>query len=418
MVKKDDDDDNRHDFTSIGDMTAFHHPDDLEAELKFKEINTVQLETKIETLTEEEGDAEEVVEVQAFDSAEDSSPPEIPLDDLPDIDFGEPVAAEEIEVNTEANFDHSTLEDITIDVAEDSVFSDEITEAIPEEIQNDFAEEQITYTKPETFNEVQSFGQNFSIGELPSGGNPPFSLLIKNIQFEEDADSILGLLREYKIVNNENENEFARSMEYGNLLIPQINEYLAIILTHKLRRFACDLEMGLSDQIQPSRSGDSNPRGLINKTHLAQNKKENFNVTKDQIPLSEIIATTTSGLIGYRISQYKGVETAFRMLENADLERLHFVQDRLNQDLQQLDDDTKSDYADFTSNFHQLYSDLLNEIKERAFLKSANAVLGVNFSLTPFLAAHNHSQNKYQLTCSATLAFVIKENLQDTNEAL
>lgn len=418
MTNKDDDDndnDDRHDFTSIGDMTEFLHPEDMEADLKFKQLTGELFPEKEETFPETS------IEDLPDSIPGEELPPDLPPDVLPELSFEElaelPSDPSE-DLPTEESFDSTMVADITIGFPDDEI-SDNFPEEIPEEILNEIEEEEAPeFKEPENFKEVQTFAQNFSYGEIPAGGNPPFSLILKNIKYQEDADSILALLKEFKISTSENEKEFVRSIEYGTLLIPQVNEYLAILLTHKFRRFDCEIEMGLSDQIQPSRSGETNPRGLTNKTHLNQNRSEKFEFSKEQVILSEIIISTTPSLVGHKITKYQGVETAFRMIETEDLERLHFIQQRLSEALQNLDDETQSDYSDFTSNFHQIYTDLINELKEKAYKKMANALLGVSFALTPFLSGKQSSQNKYQLTCSATLVSVTKENITEEDETI
>jgi len=421
MVKKEDEDKTRHDFTSIGEMTEFLHPEDMEAELKFKQLNgelfPEKEETSLETNVE---DLPDDIPTETLDDLPPDLPgevteiqDEVPFEESPAFssEFSDEIASEE-------SFDSSLIEDVSIGEPESENIFEETLDDLPEDIPTETTEETVVYKEPENFKEVQSFAQNFSYGEIPSGGNPPFSILINNIKFQEDADNILALLREYKILNNENEKDFIKSTEFGVLLVPQINEYLAIILTHKLRRFDCDIEMGLADQIQPSKSGEKNPRGLTNKSHLHQNKTEHFELEKDHAAVAEVISSTTATLVGYVINKYHGVETAFRMLETDDLDRLHFIQNSLDQALQSLDEDTQADYTDFTENFHQLYSDLLKEIKQKALQHNANALLGVSFSLTPFLSTKNSAQNKYQLTCTATLASVTKENTTEKDETI
>lgn len=428
MTKKDDDNDDRHDFTSIGDMTEFLHPEDMEAELKFKQLNGELFPEKEETFQETSID-------DLPDSLHEELPPDLPIETLPDDAFVEntDLSSESLEeIPVEEDFDSTLVADISIPFPLE--MQEEISEEISEiynvdELQNEaeiLVPENISevlneperYKEPENFKEVKTFAQNFSYAKLPAGGNPPFSLILKNIKFKEDADSILALLREYKISTPDTEKEFIRSIEFGSLLIPQINEYLAILLTHKCRRFDCEIEMGLSDQIQPSKSGEINPRGLTNKTHINQNKREKIELNNDDVVLSEIIISTTPTLVGHKITKYLGVETSFRMIETEDLERLHFIQRSLSEALQTLNEDTQADYSNFTSNFHQIYTDLINELKEKAHQKKSNALLGVSFSLTPFLTEKQTSQNKYQLTCTATLVIVTKENILEANETL
>jgi uncharacterized protein YbjQ (UPF0145 family) len=405
MVKKgkeDSDNENKDDFRSVGDMTEFLHPEDIEVELKFKQLN---------------------VTTESDECILEETPPELPGEILPDLEeevlpdfsFAETTAFTDERIEESATV--AAPEEISEAIPDESFFLSDLgedledfSEEIPEEIQETIQAEPIKYQPPETFKEVQNFAQNFSYGEILAGGNPPFSLLVKNIKFKEDADDMLALLKEYQIVGPENEKDFIRSFEYGMLLIPQIGEYLAIILTHKFRRFDCEIEMGLSDQIKPSRSGEVNPKGLTKKTQLSQNKNESFLLEKKQTPIAEIIVTTTSSIAGHKILKYHGIETAFRMIETVDLERLNFIQNQLNQFLDSLDENTQSDYFEYSSDFNRIYTDLLQELKEKAAGLNTNALLGVAFNLASF------SENKFQLTCSATLATVSPEDETETEQ--
>ena len=79
------------------------------------------------------------------------------------------------------------------------------------------------------------------------------------------------ILEEHNIINDSTRPDFTRGIENGALLISQINEYSAIFLAHKFRRFDLDLQIGLSEELHPTKSY-SNSMGLVNKHHLYQNK--------------------------------------------------------------------------------------------------------------------------------------------------
>ena len=425
------------DLTAITDLSEFVHPDDKEADNKFRELESLSIsiesppdlpidesEPTLDATFDATLDSAQTTELTFDESSENASDQmhsELEFDgtQIADVSIDFPIGASDLENNQESINEEIIQEEVIsiasaleADVPAADLALEKSIESINEvpELQEELPEEAITsYQKPENFNEVSNFAQNFSYGEIPAGGNPPFSLIIKNIKFKEEADDIMALLNEYKVVSKENEKEFIRALEYGTVLVPQINEYLAIILTHKFRRFDCEIEMGLSDQIQPPKDSEYNPRGLTNKNQLKQNKVEQFKHRKEQAPLTEILASTTPTLDGFKITKYFGVETSVRIIETLDLERLHFIHQTLHQSINDLDEETKSDYLDFSANFHQIYTDLLNEIKEHAFIKNANAVLGVSFSLSPILALPHQAQNKYQLTCTATIVNVTPE---------
>ena len=101
------------------------------------------------------------------------------------------------------------------------------------------------FQEPEKFDEVKTFAHTFSYGQVSVGGNPPFSIIVRNIKYKEDAESILSLLKEFGVVTDKNLNETKLALDIGSLLIPQISEYAAIVLSHKFRRFDCDIEFGI-----------------------------------------------------------------------------------------------------------------------------------------------------------------------------
>jgi uncharacterized protein YbjQ (UPF0145 family) len=392
-----------HDFTGVGEMTEFLHPDDEEAELKFKQLNALNSNSPLEIPPD--------LPHSILNEGHEEIPRESTDSEFDLFETNLPEEKTEI-VDTEEIFDNSSIEDISF---ESTAVLDETPEIEAEQettnfYTEDFAEEvHQVYAEPETFKDVQNFANNFSYSSPPTGGNPPFSIIIKNLKFSEDVESILIFLKEFQIITPESEEDYKKSMSYGFLLIPQISEYLAILLTHKLRRFDIDIEIGLSDQIHPSKSEEYNPRGLTSRTHLSQNKSDHHVMSRDQITPEQMLVTTTGTFVGHKIEKYLGIETAFRIIDSDDLDRLHFIQQSLNGSLDFLGNQEKNDYLDFTNNFHQIYTDLINELKEMAFQKSANSLLGLSFTLTPFLSEKNLTQNKYQLSCTATLAFIIKD---------
>jgi hypothetical protein len=51
------------------------------------------------------------------------------------------------------------------------------------------------------------------------------------------------------------------------------------------------------------------------------------------------------------------------------------------------------------------------QLKQKAFAQHANALLGLTFQLSPLQFDRSHARvNAYQITCSATLAIVGREN--------
>lgn len=445
-----DDDDSRHDLTRIEDLSEFMHEEDPELEDIFGDFN----KAKASGTSTDVASELDLNELQDLDSVEDDLPPALPeaaqndFNDDSNLDFNSE-AEQEISFESSA-FDTTedssqngdTLEDSPFELSDDAAetswdvtevaneitdenteessdlsFGDEIDE--PEAFTAAFeaGEEQPPYTppisSPEKFEEVQNFAQNFSYGQIEGGGNPPFSIIIRHLKYESDAEDILIMLREFGLVTDQNTQETQKALELGSLLIPQISEYSAIILAHKLRRFDLDLEVGLSDEVHPSKSGEVNPRGLMKKDSLRQNKIEQFKKDEDDTPSKEIIVSTTATLEGHIIKKYIGVQTSFAIVDEEELERLKFVQktQRAHTELHQYETEevvtSERAFKDYQNSFELLFTDLCDQLKVKAIKEKANALLGLNYQLTslPFQKSDKGS-NCYQLTCSATLAVV------------
>lgn len=288
----------------------------------------------------------------------------------------------------------------------------------PEDYLEPRVEESYTNTS-ERFEDVKTFANNFSYGQVQGGGNPPYSIIVRHIKFSEEADDIVNLLKEFGIVTEATEKDTLMAIELGSLIIPQISEYTAIILAHKLRRFDLDLEVGLSDEVHPSKSGESNPRGLLKKESLKQNRSESLKLTEIDNSIKDIIVTTMSSIQGFNIESYIGVQTTFSIVEEAELERLQYVQrsHRENSELYEFENTETSEltsekaFKDYQNSFALIYEDLSMQLKQKAFAQNANALLGLTFQLSPLNFERAHLRvSAYQITCSATLAIISREN--------
>lgn len=271
----------------------------------------------------------------------------------------------------------------------------------------------------EKFEDVKAFAKNFSYGQVQGAGNPPYSIIVRHIKFKDDADHILDLLKEFALITEQNSADTIKALEYGSIIIPQISEYCAIVLAHKLRRFDLDIEVGLSDEIHPSKEAEGNPRGLLKKDSLKQNRTESLKFAELDNSIKDIIISTTSSIPGFIVNHYIGVQTTFSIVEESELEKLQFVQKSEREKSTLFDYDapevstltTEKAYKDYQNSFLYLYEDLTQQLKQKAFAQKANALLGLSFQLSPLqFARANNRINAYQITCSATLAVLTKEN--------
>ena len=236
-------------------------------------------------------------------------------------------------------------------------------------------------------------------------------MIIRNLKYADDAEDIITTLREFGLVTDQNLAVTQQALELGSLLVPQISEYSAIVLAHKLRRYDCDLEVGLADEVHPSKSGDNNPRGLLKKDSIRQNKTESYKKDDDETPIKEILLSTTSTLEGYIVKKYLGVQTSFTIVDEEELERLRYVQTTRRAETTFDNSETdESAFKNYQHSFDLLFIDLSDQLKVRALKEKANALLGLNYQLTamPF-EKNQQGRNCYQLICSATLALVKAE---------
>lgn len=449
MVKKKAADEESIDLTRIEDLSEFLHQEDADLDSVFETYSPQSARSL------NDGPTSPGFEVSSLDdSQEDDSPPDLPLE----------MPSESLEEDNA--FEASSLDDVSFemdssDMSEGSLqeLSDDLPNDLPDnsgsfenfeetsfeeasfDSENTFENEPLTedleditthttldhpvYNEapvnhsPETLNDIKSFAQNFSYGKVsPGGGNPPYSIILRHIKFSEDADNILDLLREFGIVNDSNEKDHLRALELGSLIIPQISEYTAIILAHKFRRFDLDLEVGLSDEVHPSKSGDANPKGLLKKDNLKQNKSESFKLSEKDLSIKDVIVSTTSTLPGYQVDHYIGVQTTFTIVEESELEKLQYVQRKerdkseiLDYGIDESDLSSAKAFKDYQYSFELLYEDLTNQLKQKAFTQNSNALMGLNFQLSPLQFERSHNRiNAYQITCSATLAIVSRDN--------
>ena len=442
--------DENKDLTRIEDLSEFLHQEDSSLDDQFNGFSP-DFDKSNSTSTG--------VALDALDD-EPEAPPEIPLDiSLPETPLE--ISEENMEEMAfeETNFEVSSTDEISFEnneepvsdfsfesngfdgvTNEDNLFSESegqelngssldamesssdafsFENASESQDSHEIFEEPLTPHTSERFEDVKTFANNFSYGQVQGGGNPPYSIIVRRIKFKEEADNIFELLKEFAIVTDANEKETMMALELGSLIIPQISEYTAIVLAHKLRRYDLDLEVGLSDEIHPSKSGESNPRGLLKKDSLKQNISSSLKLTDLDNSIEEIIVTTMSSIQGYNVESYIGVQTTFTIVEEAELEKLQYVQrsEREKSELYDFENTEPQEmtsekaFRDYQNSFSLLYEDLTQQLKQKAFAQNANALLGLCFQLSPLNFERSHQRiSAYQITCSATLAIISREN--------
>lgn len=232
------------------------------------------------------------------------------------------------------------------------------------------------YKTPETFEDLKKFSESSSFTGMATEGNPSFSVLIKNVRYLEDVNDIIALLRELNLLSDSEEQTRGRLMR-GMLLVPRISEYAAIFLAHKLRRFDIDIQLGLSDEIHPPKHQEEPETGIVSKFNLFQNQTHHFHFDDPKLEISQIILSATPSLEGHQIVRYMGVASEHKMIDNYIVEDSESTEVPLH------------------------YQELALKLKAHALKAHANAVIGLNYQLTPI-------GHKYRLTCTGNLVWINK----------
>lgn len=239
------------------------------------------------------------------------------------------------------------------------------------------------YKTPETFEDLKKFSESSSFTGMATEGNPSFSVLIKNVRYIEDVNDIVTLLRELNLLMDPEDQIKGRLMR-GMLLVPRVSEFAAIFLAHKLRRFDIDIQVGLSDEIHPPKHQETPETGIVSKFNLYQNQTHHFHFDDPKLEISQIIVAATPSLEGYQVLRYMGVASEHKMLDS------HVVED--------------SESAEVPRH----YQELANKLKAHALKAHSNAVVGLNYQLTPIPSEFGMGGHKYRLTCTGNLVWVNK----------
>lgn len=237
------------------------------------------------------------------------------------------------------------------------------------------------FTPKENFEETRSFAENAVLAEGPAECNPAYSVIARNIRFLEDSEEILSLLKEVGFPEDMR-SQFQRQLERGTLLIPRVSEFTAIFVCHRLRRFRLDLQMGLSDLLHPPKSGQDLEKGLVSRKSMGQNQQHQFLFKGDADGARDIILSTMPQLDGHSIERYLGVASEHSFLGAEVVE---------------------NETADA---IHKSYDELAQKLKAHALEHKANAVVGINYQLTPMPHESAIGNYRYKLTCTGNLVWL------------
>jgi uncharacterized protein YbjQ (UPF0145 family) len=391
---------NKNDLTRIEDLGEFIH--ELNSEDEVPEIDPLESEVpELPSSTEEDISFDSGEENSSFESSEDfgssfesdteenSFSSEFSSDSESQDNFTTPIEetthealSTEWESTPEEVHEETTQTEVT-PIKEDysSSFMDETSfeTSQPEPV----IELRSDYKTPETFEDLKKFSESSSLSGMATEGNPSFSVLVKNVRFIEDVSDIVTLLKEFNLLPDSEEQTKARLMR-GMLLIPRISEYAAIYLTHKLRRFDIDIQLGLSDEIHPPKHLETPETGIVSKHNLYQNQTHHFQFDDSRVDLNQIIVSATSSLDGFQILKYLGVASEHKIMEG-----------------QIVEDENSKEVTTF-------YHELAQKLKAHALKANANAVVGLNYQLTPLPTEYGLGTTKYRLSCTGNLVWISK----------
>lgn len=386
------------DLTRIEDLGEFFH-DETDEPVEFQEelpeipLNEVENsfispdESELNFNVSEEFEAPDFAPEGALETNNqefetnpfESSPPENPLFVEEDIIEANENKEDKINEDEDDNEIVQTSSDLSSFPVEDEVQSSwEAESSILDHSDN---WEEPAPSSPEDFGDLKKFSEASSFSGMATEGNPSFSVLIKNVRYIEDINDILALLKEFDLLVDSEEQVKSRLMR-GMLLVPRISEFAAILLAHKLRRYDIDIEIGLSDEIHPSKHLESSETGIVSKLSLYQNQSHHFEFHDVKIDISRVIVSASSTLDGYQIVRYLGIASEHKIIESHILER------------------------EDSFEVNQIYDEVAQKLKAHALKTNANAVVGLNYQLTPL--ASEYGINKYRLTCTANLVWVQK----------
>lgn len=204
---------------------------------------------------------------------------------------------------------------------------------------------------PETFEELKSFADNLTYGQVRIGGSPAFSIRLSGV-YENCKDKVISILKDHALF--EDETSIKTGLDLGDLLIAQVSEYSAIFLASKLKPLARDISLDLADEIHSSESYERDNKGLTSKKSIFQNKELSFDQKGTRPNIKKIMLYTSDHVAG-------------KVIKN----NIGFIHEELK-----LSDEEKSNYIDFKDS---LKEKLINNVKQKAFNIGANAVVSTVF---------------------------------------
>jgi len=289
---------NDDDLTKLTDLSEFEHELDQATEDYFQkksEENNPKQDDENEDFDEddslndedsfpEESWGDEVSEEPEADSSiiettslqeDHTEEPPLSNEDLTITDWNE---FEEEEESDDAFLEQEELIEPSI-----STTQNEITEETQKEFSDPVTQEGSSSIEPEVHKELQELETIFDPilnFDASSEGNPPFSILIEEIQ-EPEIQKLLELLEKYSLIQG-NQKESLERIQKGEYLIPRISEFACITITRELKHYPFKLTIGPSDKVfSSSFYTDPHPGGLPTFENIDHNQNAHIKIGKE-----------------------------------------------------------------------------------------------------------------------------------------
>lgn len=383
--------DKKKDLTSIEDLGEYLHEENGTEFTDFTSDDSLSSET--------ETPASENLESNDFGSLDFGSTEDFPASSEEtkeeDISFSfqeeSPVTEEEPKESTATDLPLITEDEPISNLVEETLFGNNESDKtrslsfetpVLDEPTPEYKPEPV-FKQPETFEEVKRFAEESSFTGMGVEGNPSFSVLIRNVKYVEDVNDIIIMMKELQLLSD-SEEDTRKRLSRGHLLVPRISEYAAILLTHKLRRFDIDIQMGLSDEIHPPKHHEAPETGLTSKHTLHQNQAHHFHFDHPKLEISQVIVSATPTLQGYQVIRYLGVASEHKTVP------AEMVEDEASEDVP------------------RYYQELAQKLRAHAVKAHSNAIVGLNYQLTPIPSEYGGTGHKYRLSCTGNLVWVNK----------
>ena len=366
------DDNDDESFSSLEEETQPNL--EIPEEFSQSDDNNFSLTEEDQDEDESEDQGDEVPDFNSFTEDDNDNNNEETEEDLPDFNFTE---------------DSDDGEDEDQDEAPEPPELTELESPIFDEPEPSQVAPNTTHKSQENFQDLRDYGNAISYGNVTTGGNPPFSIILRNIIYKEDAEDIFSILKEFGVVTAETEQTTKQGLESGSLLISQISEYSAIFLAHKFRRFNLEIRIGLSEQLHHSKSYEGNGKGLVTKDNIHQNINEEVLIKHKVTDVKDIILVTTTNLNNFDIHRYLEVITSHTLISHEQLE------------------DIDENEVNYHTSINHIYQELASQLKSQAFKIGANAVTGINYSLTPLPIEKDSNKQLYKVTCFGNAVLAI-----------